>query len=174
MLIFDFDQTLVDTRQAAPLRQARNWSQVRAVTRGLEPYPGITELLGELHALRQPLAIVTSSPDMVAREFAQQHQWPIETVIGYHQMQRHQKPDPYGLNLALQQCGADAATSYHMGDREQDTQASRAAGVIAVGAGWGSEEIDLLRASQPDRLFMSVAELSAFLLGVLGGENGPL
>ena len=69
MLIFDFDQTLADTRQAAPLRRARNWSCVRAVMRNVVPYPGITGLLGELHALGQPLAILTSSPDMVAKEF---------------------------------------------------------------------------------------------------------
>ena len=168
MLIFDFDQTLADTRQAAPLRQERNWSCVRAVMRNVVPYPGITGLLGELHALGQPLAILTSSPDMVAKEFVQRHNWPIETILGYHQMGRRQKPDPYGINLALRQHGADAGTSYHVGDREQDTLASRAAGVIAIGAGWGSEEVDRLRASQPDQLFMSVEELRDYLLEVLG------
>ena len=169
MLIFDFDQTLADTRQAAPLRQARNWSRVRAVMRNVEPYPGITGLLGELHAFGQPLAILTSSPDMVAKEFVQRHNWPIETILGYHQMGKRQKPDPHGINLALRQHGADAGTSYHVGDREQDTLASRAAGVIAIGAGWGSEEVDRLRASQPEQLFMSVEELRDFLLDVLGG-----
>lgn len=171
MLIFDFDQTLVDTRAVASLRQARDWPTVRVRMRTLEPYPGITELLVKLHALEQPLAIVTSSPDMMVREFAQQHQWPIETVIGYHQMRRRQKPDPYGLNLALQACDAEAATSYHVGDRAQDTQASRGANVIAVGAGWGSEEIDQLIESSPDHLFTSVEELSVFLLERMGNES---
>ena len=164
MLIFDFDQALVDTREAAPLRRARNRSQVNAIMRRLHPYPGITELLNELHALEQPMAILTSSPDMVARNFAQRHKWPIKTTLGYHQMGRRQKPDPYGVNLALQRHNADPTTSYHIGDREQDTLASRAAGVAAIGAGWGTEELDRLTASEPDHLFMSVAELRAFLL----------
>ena len=171
MLIFDFDQTLVDTREAAPYRRARNWSQVRAVMRGLDPYPGITELLGELNNLGQPLAILTSSPNMVAQDFAQRHQWLIETILGYHQMGKFQKPDPYGINLALRKHTADASTSFHVGDREQDTLASRGAGVVAIGAGWGSEELDRLTASKPDHLFMSVEELRLFLLNVLN-RNG--
>ncbi len=171
MLIFDFDQTLVDTSSVAHLRKARNWSAVRARMRHLEPYPGVTALLGRLRALEQQVAIVTSSPDMVAREFARRHQWPIELVVGYHQMRGRQKPDPYGLNMALQHCGADAASSYHVGDRAQDTQASHAAGMIAIGAGWGSEEIDLLRESSPGYLFMSVDELSTFLVDALGRGN---
>ena len=139
--------------------------------RSIEPYPGITELLEKLHALQQRMSIVTSSPDMLAREFAQRHQWTIEVVVGFHQMRRRQKPDPHGLNLALQHGGADAAASYHVGDRAQDTQASRAAGVIAIGAGWGSEEIDLLIESRPDHLFMSVDELSTFLVEDLGRRD---
>ena len=78
MLIFDFDQTLVDTREATPFRRTRNWTRVRTIMRGLEPYPGITGLLGELHTLGQPMAILTTSPDMVAREFSERHQWPIK------------------------------------------------------------------------------------------------
>ena len=169
MLIFDFDQTLVDTSSVAHLRKARKWSAVSARMRRLEPYPGVTELLGKMRALEQRMAIVTSSPDMLAREFAQRHQWLVELVIGYHQMRNRQKPDPYGLNMALQHCDADAAISYHVGDRAQDTQASRAAGVVAIGAGWGSEEIDLLIESSPDYLFMSVDELSTFLVETLRG-----
>ncbi len=171
MLIFDFDQTLVDTSEVAPLRQAREWSTVRARMRALEPYPGITELLVKLHALEQPLAIVTSSPDMVVREYAKRQRWPVETVIGYHQMGRRQKPDPYGLTLALQSCGAHATASYHVGDRAQDTHASHGAGVIAIGAGWGSEEIDLLIESRPHHLFMTVGELSDFLDHALDERN---
>ena len=42
-----------------------------------------------------------------------------------------------GFGLGLQHCEATASTSYHLGDKAQDTQASRGAGVIAVGAGSG-------------------------------------
>ena len=168
MLIFDFDQTLVDTSSLAHLRRSRNWAAVGTGMRRLEPYPGISGLINDLHSLNQRIAIVTSSPDMVARGFVQRYKWPIETVVGYHQMRGRQKPDPYGLNLALQACVADPTASYHVGDRAQDTQASRGAGIIAIGAGWGSEELDLLIESQPDHLFTLVDELSSFLVEALG------
>ena len=38
------------------------------------------------------------------------------------------------------------------------------AGVSAIGAGWGSLELEMLRGSLPDVLCMSVAELRTFLM----------
>lgn len=163
MVIFDFDQTLVDTSSLAPLRTARKWSEVNRRARSLSPYPGITELLGELRAWDQSLAIVTSSPSMVAEGFVARHDWPIDVVVGYHDVPpSRQKPHPDGLLLALRHCDADASTSFHVGDRPEDTEASRRAGVLAIGAGWGSEDIARLRESNPNHLFMSVSDLSVF------------
>lgn len=163
MVIFDFDQTLVDTSSLAPLRTARRWSEVNRLARSLSPYPGITELLSELRAWNQSLAIVTSSPSMVAEGFVARYDWPIDFVVGYHDVSRSRhKPHPDGLLLALRRCDADVSSTFHVGDRPEDTEASRRAGVVAIGAGWGSEDIAGLRESHPDRLFMSVSELRAF------------
>lgn len=163
MVIFDFDQTLVDTSPVEALRARRDWRGVMSRASGLRVYDGISALIGDLHAAGVVLAIVTKSPDMVARSFIDQHGWPIDIVIGYHQVKRR-KPDPEGLLLALERAGATAADSYHVGDQPQDTEASRAAGVQAIGATWGVDDETALRASNPDRMFGSVAELRAFLL----------
>ncbi len=93
MIIFDFDQTLVDTQPVEALRAARNWRAVMARAAELEVYAGINDLLRELHARDQALAIVTKSPDMVPRAFIKQHKWPIDIVVGYHHVKRR-KPDP--------------------------------------------------------------------------------
>ena len=162
MVIFDFDQTLVDTSSLAELRRARRWAEVRQAMSVLEPYAEVTEMLHELHAAHMGLAIVTTSPNMVAQKFAALHEWPIDVVIGYHQVVR-MKPDPEGLVKALNHCKAEASTSFHVGDRPEDTEASQRAGITAVGAGWGSEDIEQLRRSAPDYLFMSVADLRRFL-----------
>ncbi len=169
MVIFDFDQTLVDTSSLALLRKARRWSEVNRRARDLSPYPGIIELLGDLRVWKQTVAIVTSSPSLVAEGFVARYDWPIDTVVGYHDVARNrQKPYPESLLLALRRSEADAATSFHVGDRPEDTQASRGAGVIALGAGWGSDDIAQLRQSTPDHLFMSIAELRKFFAGILG------
>jgi beta-phosphoglucomutase-like phosphatase (HAD superfamily) len=93
MVIFDFDQTLVDTSPVEHLRAARNWKAVMAQATKLKVYDGVHELLKELHEVGERLAIVTKSPDMVARAFIREHKWPIDIVLGYHQV-RARKPDP--------------------------------------------------------------------------------
>ena len=163
MVIFDFDLTLVDTQPVEALRAARNWRAVMARAADLKVYDGISELLIELHARDQVLAVVTKSPDMVPRAFIKRHKWPIEIVVGYHQVKRR-KPDPESLLLAMRKAGAAAENTFHVGDQPEDTEASRAANVIAIGAGWGLADTQLLEASAPDHLFMTVPELREFFL----------
>jgi HAD superfamily hydrolase (TIGR01509 family) len=166
MIIFDFDLTLVDTQPVEALRAERNWRAVMARAGDLKVYDGISELLSELRARDQTLAIVTKSPDMVPRAFIKQHRWPVDIVVGYHQVKRR-KPDPESLLLAMRKAGATAESTFHVGDQPEDTEASRAANVIAIGAGWGLADARLLEASEPDHLFMTVPELRRFLLDTI-------
>lgn len=126
-------------------------------------YEGVNDLLRELRASGQTLAIVTKSPDMVPKAFIKQHDWPIDIVIGFHAV-TNRKPDPEALLLAMQQGGAIPAETFHIGDHPEDTQASRAAGIAALGSAWGLTDVSALRASAPDQLFETVAELREFLL----------
>jgi HAD superfamily hydrolase (TIGR01549 family) len=164
MLIFDFDQTLVDTSPVEALRAAGRWREVMAQAAKLAVYDGIPELLAALHARGEKLAIVTKSPDMVPRAFIKQHKWPIDIVVGYHQVARR-KPDPEGLVLAMKQAGALPEHTLHVGDQPEDTQASRAARVSAIGSAWGIPDKAALEASKPDAIFEKVSDLKGFLLG---------
>jgi len=166
MIIFDFDQTLVDTQPVEALRAARNWGAVMARAAELEIYAGINDLLRKLHARDQALAIVTKSPDMVPRAFIKQHKWPINIVVGHHQVKRR-KPDPEGLILAMKKAAASPESTFHVGDQPEDTEASRAASVVAIGSGWGIEDAQALKASAPDHLFMTVSDLREFLLEIV-------
>jgi len=161
MIIFDFDQTLVDTSSAEHLRSSRDWKGVMSKTATFPVYEGIDQLLTDLHLNGKTLAIVTKSPDMVANWFIQQRKWPIKVVIGYHHVKR-QKPDPEGLLLAIGKAGASAEVTYHVGDQAHDTEAARAAGVVSIGVAWGIDDQCELVASKPDHLFQTVGELGAF------------
>lgn len=163
MIIFDFDLTLVNTQPIEKLRSERRWKDIMAQVGELEVYPGITELLKELATRNQTLAIVTNSPDMVPRYFIRQYEWPIDIVLGYHQVSR-KKPNPEGLFLAMEKTGANPDNTFHVGDQPEDTKASRAANVTAIGAGWGLADTWSLEVSAPDYFFTSVAELRDFLL----------
>jgi HAD superfamily hydrolase (TIGR01549 family) len=161
MVIFDFDQTLVDTSPVEHLRTARNWKAVMAQAPKLRVYDGIHELLADLHGAGKTLAIVTKSPDMVAKAFIRAHAWPIDIVLGYHQVKR-KKPDPEGILLAISKAGVLPGDTYHVGDQAQDTEASRGAGVVALGAAWGVADIAELKDSKPDEIFQTVADLRAY------------
>ena len=165
MIIFDFDLTLVDTKPVEALRAARKWRSVMARAPTLEVYGGVHALLHDLDASGQTLAIVTKSPDMVPWDFVRRYRWPISIVIGYHQVSRR-KPNPEALDLAMREAGAGREETFHVGDQPEDTEASRRAGIVAIGAGWGSADVALLRASNPDHLFTSVQECREFLLAL--------
>jgi len=163
MVIFDFDLTLVDTRPVEALRAARKWKAITARIADLKVFDGIHELLRELHSQEQMLGIVTKSPDMVPRAFIRLYSWPIDIVVGYHQVKRV-KPDPEGLLLAMKTAKATSENTFYVGDQPEDTQTSRAANVTAIGAGWGLSDPRLLEKSEPDHLFMTVSELRDFLV----------
>lgn len=165
VIIFDFDLTLVDTKPVEALREARKWKSVMARAPALEVYRGVHELLFDLDARGQTLAIVTKSPDMVPRDFVRRYGWPVSIVIGYHQVTRR-KPDPEALVLAMREADAERDETFHIGDQPEDTEAARRAGIVAIGAGWGSADVGLLRASNPDHLFTSIQECRGFLLAV--------
>jgi HAD superfamily hydrolase (TIGR01549 family) len=166
VIIFDFDQTLVDTQPVEALRTAGKWRAVMAQAPQLKVYGGINELLANLHKRGQKLAIVTTSPDMVPKAFIKQHKWPIDIVVGFHQVRRR-KPDPEGLILAMTQAGAKSNETFHVGDQAEDTFASRAANVTAIGSAWGLTDLSALKASEPDYLFTAVDKLQSFLFETL-------
>lgn len=163
MIIFDLDQTLINSAAAEPLRKRRKWNEVYSLIPLLKPYPGIDTLISKLHGQGISVAIVTSSPRIYCSKIIDQWKWPINTIIAYHDTEKH-KPDPEPILKAVQNSGCIAADCFHIGDMAGDTQAAKAAGVASLGALWGSPHPDGLRDSNPDFLFSTVSELSIFLL----------
>ena len=169
MVIFDFDQTLVNTQPLERLRASRQWNAVMARLGELEIYDEVEALLWDLDSLDELMAIVTSSPSMIPKRFIALHKWPIKVVIGYHDVRKH-KPDPEALLLALKRAGiTDPAGQLHVGDRAEDTKAAREAGMTAIGAGWGLFDTRELEASRPDHLFMTVRDFRRFFWNEFGG-----
>lgn len=61
-IIFDLDQTLVDTKFIEPYRDKGDWSSVRRLAPQAKAYPGIDDIMKAITKQGIPVAIVTKSP----------------------------------------------------------------------------------------------------------------
>jgi phosphoglycolate phosphatase len=72
------------------------------------------------------------------------------------------KPDPAGLLRLVDELGAQARSTWMIGDSSIDVETARAAGIRCAGVLWGLDPARL-RASAPDRLLQRPGELEALL-----------
>jgi len=83
-VLFDLDQTLINTSSAEALRKARRWPEVYRLIPGFVVYDGIADLFGMLIEREVPVGIVTSSPKSYCVRVIQQHKLRIEKTVCYH------------------------------------------------------------------------------------------
>jgi HAD superfamily hydrolase (TIGR01662 family) len=162
-VLFDLDFTLIESCSIAHLRQTHQQQTVYQMIPQIPVYEGIHELLQTLKAHNIPIAIVTSSRKTFCDRLIAHHQWPIDHLITRQDM-RHPKPHPAGIHLALQKLNIAPQNAIMIGDHPTDIQAAQAAKVYSIGALWGSQTIDDLIATKPDRLCTTVTELQNLLL----------
>src|SRR4051794_18182785 len=107
---------------------------------------GMDVVLDDLRERGHRLGVVTAKRRMtVDLAFARipiEHLF--ETVVGGDETTEH-KPHPAPLLLALERMGAAPADAAYVGDSPFDMQAAKAAGLCAIGVGWG-------RIHEPEKL----------------------
>ncbi len=128
-------------------------------------FPGIPELLEKLRESGRRLAVVTGVErvlmEYTLKEFRLGEKFEI-TVAG-DDVQRS-KPDPEGLNLALNKMKVSSGESIFIGDSPADVLAGKAAKVLTAAALWSPEGKGDPTEAGPDYKFRSVQELFRFLL----------
>ncbi|MFG2875148.1 HAD family hydrolase [Streptomyces sp. NPDC048337] len=132
-----------------------------------EVFPFVAETLTKLRAADVATGIVTLRsrrrlhwllpPDVIGL---------LDTVVCYEDATP--KPAPDGLLLALDRLGAAPSSTVFVGDTEADMHAARAAGVTAVGAGWGFAGPDALTRTGADLVLSEPADLTSVLLRLIG------
>jgi phosphoglycolate phosphatase len=135
-------------------------------------YPGVDEGLAFLHSAGVELACVTNK----AARFSEK----ILTDLG---LRRHfslvvsgdtlekKKPDPQPLLHAAGHFGIDPSESLFIGDSSVDVSAARAAGFGIVCVTYGYNFGNDIRASRPDAVIDSLAELDTLFVGVEPRES---
>jgi HAD superfamily hydrolase (TIGR01549 family) len=162
-VLFDLDQTLIDSSSAEKHRKARSWSHVYKLIPQMKPYIGINDLLALLNRNKVACCIITSAPSAYCDRVIRHWGWKISTTVCFHDTAHHKPhPDPIMLALTRLRVGPESALS--IGDDAKDIMASKAARVKSVGAIWGCQNRIALVDSRPDFLCETVKDLHGLLL----------
>jgi HAD superfamily hydrolase (TIGR01509 family) len=158
-LIFDLDQTLIESHHVEYLRKTRNWPAVYREIPTIKAYDGINQLLLNAKEKDIELAIVTSSPESYVQRIIDHFDWFFDAKVCYHDTKLH-KPDPDPFVEAINRLAVKTGDCWAIGDDPKDIIAAKAANIYSVGALWGSINKQSLIDAEPDVLFESVTSLS--------------
>ena len=162
-IIKEMTRSLPDSVQIRAVSDYYECYQINVSSRGLV-FPGITELLGKIKGSGRRLALFTG----VEKNMMEYTLNPFklsdffEVRITADDIQKS-KPDPEGINLALNRIRADARESMYVGDSPADIVAGKRAGVLTGAALWSPENRGDPTTEHPDYEFRSVQQLSDFL-----------
>lgn len=157
-IIFDLDQTIVNSSIAAAVRNKRAWNQVYELIPKFEVYDGVQEVLDFAIANKISTAIVTTSPSAYCKRVVNHIGMKCEHIVGFYEASPI-KPHAAPMLKALELMKLKPGQVISIGDRAIDIESSKNAGIISIGCLWGSEEKELLKKSQPDYLITKPSEL---------------
>lgn len=112
------------------------------------PYPGVSELLGELRRRGCRVAVVSNKFCAATQELCE-HFFPdtVEVAIGENEAEGiRRKPAPDTVVEALRLLGEDAATAVYVGDSDVDIDTARAASLPCISVLWGFRDRQFLTA----------------------------
>jgi pyrophosphatase PpaX len=146
---------LKPTSELALIRAVVDASEVDACVQGfyrayrdLHPsmfegvYPGIPELLAAVRRARLPVGIVTGKSRRCWEVTSAAAALGPFDVLVFDDDVRAPKPDPHGIELALERLGVSAGRAVYVGDTMTDLRAATAAGLRAITVLWARAEED--------------------------------
>lgn len=135
-ILFDLDDTLVQTSQLEALRRRRAWQEVyEALDRSLLT-DGTIELIEAARDLGR-IGVVTMAPRPYAEKVLAHHGLDIKVVVAYHDV-RLRKPHPEPILTAARLLGVPPERTVYIGDQAHDLMSAHRAGSFAIGLSQGS------------------------------------
>jgi HAD superfamily hydrolase (TIGR01509 family) len=107
---------------------------------GIDPYPGIVDLLIALRTADVRTAVATNSDSRSASVVLGAHGLDLlmDTIVTVD-LVSGPKPNPESIQLAIARLGVAPGQVVFVGDSAADMVAARASGTLAVAAGWGHQ-----------------------------------
>jgi HAD superfamily hydrolase (TIGR01549 family) len=160
-VIFDLDQTIIDSSIAEKERSNRQWSEVYSLIPYFKLYEGIRELMSELVLNDFKIAIVTSSPGVYTDKVLEHFKISYNTKVCYHDVLRR-KPYADQYLKAINILGLLPSDTFALGDRSIDIEAAHNARIQSCACYWGALDKDILRNSKPTYNFETVSDAIIF------------
>ncbi len=129
---------------------------------GCPLFPGVSEMLEELHRHDILTAAVSNKPHNQTRAVVQSS---FGTLLDLAQGQREGgplKPDPQTVLQVLEKLGGRCIS--YTGDSEVDMETGKNGGFYTIGVTWGMKEEPLLRRTGADMIAHTVPELERLIL----------
>lgn len=123
-------------------------------------YPGISNLLDELAALRVRCAILSNKPHEFTNKAAQYYlsRWTFEFIVGFSDQTPH-KPDPTGALGIVEGMNLTPAECLFVGDTKTDMETASRAGIKPIGVLWGFRPRKELEAGGAEELIAEPLQL---------------
>ncbi len=123
-------------------------------------YDGALETLEQLYNWGHPLGVVTSKSNEMMERGLRHTGMDVymKTMIGCDSCPVH-KPDPYPVNMALQELGYEPHETVFVGDSPHDIASGNAAGVTTIAALWGPFTKNELALYKPSLYLDKITEL---------------
>src|ERR1700693_3264994 len=169
-IIFDLDDTLLDTRALKGLRDARKWGECfaqleRAVPFGVEAgeTPG-EDLPSQVTRRGMSVGVLTHSPTPYAKGMLQRFGIQVQAMVtgsdGFDP-----NPNPSGLEAVACALGVHVAECLYVGDSVGDFGAAAGARMASAGVAWDGEFPTDWRRAWPDVAVASTTRLLRFIDG---------
>jgi HAD superfamily hydrolase (TIGR01549 family) len=141
-VIFDLDDTLLDTSMLTALRAAGRWGRCMARLGEVAVFDvpagetAVVKLPQRLHKRGLRVGLLTHSPSHYARALLDGHGIRVDAMVtGSDRFPP--KPNPTGLLAVADQLDVDPAECLYVGDSVGDFGAAASAGMRSVGVAWG-------------------------------------
>lgn len=134
-VVFDLDDTLVDTTAVRPFRERRQWKKAVEAVSQTRVFDGVMDLLRLLGRHEIPWAVVTTSVSYYAHAVIGHYGLQPRRVVAFHDA-LPTKPNPKGVLLAVDSPGLPTSEVLGVGNSAADQVAYREAGVLSLAALW--------------------------------------
>lgn len=128
------------------------------------PYPGIMDLLKELHKRNVPMAIVSNKNDKAVKQLALDFFDGIIPVAIGEREGISKKPAPDTVFASLKELGQDAENAVYIGDSEVDLQTAANAGMDCISVSWGFRGRTFLEERKAETIIDTPQQILDFLI----------